>query len=101
VGGISLNKVYFEKIMAKAKESVDATVVPESTELVDPAVTVASTEELKVEVAVAKESKPKYRLLQGSHSVSESVRIRKGDVIESDDDLVKLHGKEKFEYVVE
>ena len=86
--------------MAKAKESVDATVVPESTELVDPAVTVASTEEPKVEVAVAKESK-QYRLLQGSHSVSESVRIRKGDVIESDDDLVKLHGKEKFEYVVE
>ncbi len=87
--------------MAKAKESVDAPVVPESSELVDPAVTVAPTEEPKVEVAVVKASKPKYRILQGSHSVSEFIRIKKGDVIESDDDLVKLHGKEKFEYVVE
>lgn len=85
--------------MAKAKESVDATVVPESNELVDPTVEATKTEEPKVEVVKA--SKPKFRLLQGSHSVSETVRARKGDVIESDDDLVKLHGKEKFEYVVE
>lgn len=87
--------------MAKAKESVDATVVPESNELVDPTVEATKTEEPKVEVAVVKASKPKFRLLAGSHSVSEFVRAKKGDVIESDDDLVKLHGKEKFEYVVE
>lgn len=82
MGGISLTRVQCEKIMAKTEKSVEDTVV--------------STTEAK---ATAKK-KHTFRLLAGKHSVSDEVRLVKGDLVESDDDLVALHGKEKFEYVV-
>ncbi len=93
MGGISLTRVQCEKIMAKTEKSVEDTGVSATTETKDP---VVSTTEAK---ATAKK-KHTFRLLAGKHSVSDEVRLVKGDLVESDDDLVTLHGKEKFEYVV-
>lgn len=40
----------------------------------------------------------KFKLLGGKHYVGETV-YRPGDIIETDDDLVAIHGKPKFELV--
>jgi hypothetical protein len=93
MGGISLTRVQCEKIMAKTEKSVEDTGVSATTEAKDP---VVSTTEAKA----PSKKKHTFRLLAGKHSVSDEVRLVKGDLVESDDDLVTLHGKEKFEYVV-
>lgn len=41
----------------------------------------------------------KFLVLDGSHNVSDTVRVKKGDYVISDDDLAKLHGAGKFQFV--
>lgn len=91
MGGISLTRVHCEEIMAKTEKSAEATGVSQVTETKD---TVVSTE-------ATKKVKRKFLLKEGKHSVSDEVRVPKGSIIESDDDLVAIHGKEKFERVVD
>jgi hypothetical protein len=93
MGGISLTRVQCEKIMAKTEKSAEDTAVSATTEAKDPVVSTT-------EVQAPSKKKHTFRLLAGKHSVSDEVRLVKGDLVESDDDLVTLHGKEKFEYVV-
>ena len=93
MGGISLTRVHCEEIMAKTEKPAEDTTVSTATEAKDPVVSAT-------EVKAPAKKKHTFRLLAGKHSVSDEVRLVKGDLVESDDDLVALHGKEKFEYVV-
>lgn len=81
--------------MAKDKDTVDASVVSETAKTADTVTSPATKAE------APKKVKRKFLLKEGKHSVSDEIRAVKGDIIESDDDLVAIHGKEKFERVVD
>lgn len=73
--------------MAKSKET-DETVTSDAESVLAPA---ASAPEVK-------STKRKFKLLGGKHHVGSKV-YQVGDYIESDDDLVAIYGRPKFELV--
>jgi len=64
-----------------AKDQVNTTFTPESTVVV-----------------TVKPKAFKFKVLGGKHYVGEAV-YKPGDIVESDDDLVALYGRPKFELV--